>query len=151
MLTDSFRNRLTYCPLIASLIMSLVGQSAIAQTYNHEQIRLPAFYTPTPVKLSQTTTELDEKKAFDLVWKLPIVQRKAREIQRLSKGTIRVSAVLESSPTPEEPYYTIRIVENHVKHIDTIYWFRVLSPSSDIQVLDLVENKYIPLKDWKPN
>ncbi len=151
MLTDSFRKRLTYCPLIASLIIALVGQSAIAETLNYDKILLARYYEPTPVKISQNTTQIDEKQAFDLVWKLPIVQRKAKEIQRLSKGTIRVAAALDNSPTPEAPYYTIRVFENHVDHIDTIYWFRVLSPSRTIQVLDLVENKYIPLEDWKPN
>ncbi|AFY31101.1 hypothetical protein [Calothrix sp. PCC 7507] len=150
--------RTTLYPLIASLLIGLLGQSSTAQSpKNHNKMviknseQLAELYNLTVVKVAQATSVIDEKKAFNLIWKLPIVQRKAREIEQLSKGTIRVAAVIESSPTPDESYYTIRVVENHVKHVDTIFWFRVLTPSGNIEVLDLVENQYITLDKWKPN
>jgi hypothetical protein len=150
--------RLVYSSLIASFFIVLAGHRTIAQSpTNRFQTGLNSakIFTvlgeTTTIKVSQATSKLDEEAAFNLVWKLPIVQRKAREIARLSKGTIRVAATVDSSPTPEEPYYTVRVFENHVDHIDTIYWFRVLSPSGEIQVLDLVLNEYISLKEWKPN
>ncbi|MBH8573689.1 hypothetical protein I8752_11795 [Nostocaceae cyanobacterium CENA369] len=99
--------------------------------------------------LAQANREINEKKALDLVWKLPEVQRKAREIQRLSKGSIRVAAIVDGSPTPNEPYYSVRVFEDQPDHNTTIYWFRVLNPSGKIQVLDILENKYITLEAWK--
>ncbi|MBW4646031.1 MAG: hypothetical protein KME23_24070 [Goleter apudmare HA4340-LM2] len=148
----------TFYTLVASLLISLGGQSSTAQSpKNHHDMVIynseisTGLYNPSAVKVSQATNVIDEKTAFNLIWKLPIVQRKAREIERLSKGTIRVAAVLDSSPTEEEPYYIIRVVENHVKHVDTIYWFRVLNSNGNIEVLDLVENQYIALDKWKPN
>ncbi|WP_339376493.1 hypothetical protein [Calothrix sp. NIES-2098] len=105
----------------------------------------------TDTKVSQPTSSIDEKTALNLVWQLPQVKRKAREIQRLSKGTIRVAAMVDGLPTPETPYYTIRVIENHVDHIDTIYLFRVLNPSKAIQVYDILKDEYIPLPEWKPN
>lgn len=101
------------------------------------------------VKVSQNTQQLDEKTALNSVWKLPEVQRKAREIERLSKGAIRVDAIVDASPTIDEPYYTIRVFEDEPDHNTTIYWFRVLSPSGTIQVLDILENKFISLEEWK--
>lgn len=143
---------------IAVLLLTLSGQSSQAQSPTKQYKTLiehsessTKIYKPQAVQVAQATNAIDEKAAFELVWKLPIVQRKAREIQRLSKGTIRVTAVLDSSPTQEQPYYIIRVVENHVKHTDTIYWFRVLHPSGTIEVLDLVENQFISLDKWKPN
>jgi hypothetical protein len=59
--------------------------------------------------------------------------------------------MVDGSPTPEAPYYTVQVYENHVDYIDTIYWFRVLSPSGDIQVLDIIQNEYVTLEKWKPN
>lgn len=150
--------RTTLYPLIASLLLALVGQSSTAQSLkSHDQMVIKnsetgtQLYKPNAVKVSQATTSINEKTAFNTVWKLPIVQRKAREIEQLSKGTIKVAAVLDSSPSQDESYYTIRIVENHVKHVDTIFWFRVLIPSGNIEVLDLIENQYIALDKWKPN
>jgi hypothetical protein len=143
---------------IAALLVTLLGHSSNAQSPTKQYQRLiensessTKIYKPQAVQVAQATKAIDEKTAFNLVWQLPIVQRKAREIQRLSRGTIRVTAVLDSSPTDEQPYYIIRVVENHVKHVDTIYWFRVLHPSGNIEVLDLVENQFIPLNQWKPN
>lgn len=119
----------------------------------------PRNYAQMGIKYSQISTDqvsqspsvIDEKAAFDLVWKLPQVKRKAREIERLSKGKIRVAAIIDSSPTPETPYYTIRVVENHVDHVDTIYLFRVLNSSGVIQVYDILKDEYIGLQEWKPN
>ncbi len=58
---------------------------------------------------------------------------------------------MDSPPTPETPYYTIRVVENHRDHVDTIYLFRVLNPSGVIQVYDILKDEYIALQEWKPN
>jgi len=105
--------------------------------------------TANVVKVAQLTKEIDEKTALNLVWKLPQVQRKAREIARLSKGTIKVGVVVDGSPTPNEPYYTVRIFENQPDHDSTIYWFRVSSTNGLVEVLDVIENKYISLDEWR--
>lgn len=145
----SFIKRSLCYPFMASLLIGLTCHSTIAQSHSkHFQIRQKL---PQTIKISQTTQGIDEKTALNLVWKLPQVQRKAREIERLSKGKIRVAAMVDSSPTPEAPYYTVQVYENHVDYIDTIYWFRVLSSSGDIQVLDIIQNEYVSLQKWKPN
>jgi hypothetical protein len=158
MLTGKSIKPLTY-PLLASLLLLLVGHSDIARS-SRKQVSatlatpqtVAKTYQATVVNFSQTTRPLNEKIAQDLVWKLPQVQRKAREIYRLSRGTISLAAAVESSPTLEEPYYTVTVFEIHPnKSTDTIYWFRVLSPTGVIEALDLVENQYISLEQWKPD
>lgn len=159
MLKSNLTKQLTYGPLMALLVVGLLGRSTIDRSpKNHVQAGLnPSLAVAglgkhIAVKVAQTTSGLDEKVAQNLVWKLPQVQRKAREIRQLSKGTIWVASVVDSSPTADAPYYGVRVFENHPdKTTDTIYWFRVLSPSGVIEVLDLVENKYIPLAKWNPD
>jgi len=95
---------------------------------------------------------LGEKTALDSVWKLAQVQHKAREIEQLTHGSIQVTALVDSTPTVNQPYYIIRVYENHPdKSTNPIYWFRVLNPSGGIEALDLVDNKYIPLDKWNPD
>ncbi len=109
-------------------------------------------YQLMAVKVAQIRNQLDEKTAQKLVWNLPQVKRKAKEIAQLSRGSIRLSAIVDSSPTLEAPYYQVRVVENHPNQsIDTIYWFRVSSPGGVIEVLDLIQNEYIPLSKWNPD
>ncbi|EHC09683.1 hypothetical protein [Fischerella thermalis] len=145
----NFIKRSLCYPFMASLLIGLTCNSTIAQSHSkYFQLKQKP---PQPIKISQATQAIDEKTALNLVWKLPQVQRKAREIERLSKGKIRVAAMVDGSPTPEAPYYTVQVYENHVDYIDTIYWFRVLSPSGDIQVLDIIQNEYVTLEKWKPN
>ncbi|TVP58109.1 MAG: hypothetical protein EA343_21910 [Nodularia sp. (in: Bacteria)] len=101
------------------------------------------------IKLSQTTSKIDEKTALDLVWQLPLVQLKAREIRQLSQGTIKVAAIVYDYPTPDNPYYKVRVFDGEPKHDTTIYWFRVLNTGEVIEVLDVIDNKYISLEEWR--
>lgn len=132
-----------YVSLLTVFLVPFLGCSA-----SYEQDPNNHFHN---VKFSQATKEIDAKTALNLVWKLPQVQRKAKEIERLSKGSIRVAAAIDSYPTSEQPYYTIKVFENHLKYVHTIYWFRVLTPSGTIQVLDILQNEYVSLDRWKPN
>lgn len=143
-------------PVMAALLMGVGCHLALSQSSNNDSqtklIKLqstPELNTANIVKVAEVSRELDEKTALNLVWKLPQVQSKAREIERLSKGTIKVGAVVDSSPTPDEPYYTIRIFEDQPDHDSTIYWFRVSSANRLIEVLDVIENKYISLEEWR--
>ncbi len=158
MFRDSFMKKLICCPLMASLLIGVTSQLAITQGLkNHSQMGLisPLGFAgldkSTAVKVSQTTQKIDEKTALNLVWKLPQVRRKAREIEQLSKGSIRVAAMVDSYPTSNEPYYTVQVFEKHPNENATIYWFRVLSSTGVIEALDLVNNQYIPLEKWKPD
>jgi hypothetical protein len=141
---------------MASLLLGVECQLAFAQSLNSDfQTKiiqpqsLPKLITANIIEVAEVPRELDEKTALNLVWKLPQVQRKAREIQRLSKGTIKVGAIVDASPTPNEPYYTIRIFEEQPEHDSTIYWFRVSSTHRVIEALDVIENKYISLEEWR--
>lgn len=137
-------------PVMASLLTGLGGQFALATSPKHiSQTDLIQIQLISNMKVAEATRELDKKTALNLVWKLPQVQRKAREIKRLSRGTIKVGAVVDSSPTPDEPYYTIRIFEEQPDHDSTIYWFRVFHANRMIEVLDVIDNKYISLEEWK--
>ncbi|BAY60326.1 hypothetical protein NIES22_03850 [Calothrix brevissima NIES-22] len=151
MLIDRVMQRLTYSSLVITFFLAVASQSAIAKSMtNHAQIS-PDLTANNAIKVAQNPSEIDEKAAVKLIEKLPQVKRKAREIERLSRGTIRVATMLESSPTPETPYYTIRVVENHVDHVDTIYLFRVFNPGGEIRVYDILKDDYISLPDWQPN
>ncbi|KOP27198.1 hypothetical protein AMR41_07610 [Hapalosiphon sp. MRB220] len=150
----SFIKRSLCYPFTASLLIGLTCHSTIARSHSKyfqtQYVQIEQKSSKT-IKITQATPGIDEKTALNLVWKLPQVQRKAREIEKLSNGKILVAAKVDSSPTPEAPYYTVQIYENHVDYIDTIYWFRVLNPSGDIQVLDIIKNEYVSLQAWKQN
>jgi len=110
-----------------------------------------SYYSALPTgKTAQTTSVIDAKSAINLVWKLPQVQRKVREIKSRTMGKARVTALVEGTPTPESPYYIVRVAENQANHLATIYWFRILVPSGKIQVLDIVRDEYIPVEKWNP-
>ncbi|MBD2451520.1 hypothetical protein H6G76_31270 [Nostoc sp. FACHB-152] len=143
-------------PVMAFLLLDFECQLAFSQSPNNDHrtklIKSQSTFkvnTANIIEVAEVTRELDEKTARDLVWQLPEVQRKAREIERLSKGAIKVGAVVDVSPTPNEPYYTIRIFEDQPEYDSTIYWFRVSRTSRMIEVLDLIENQYISLEEWK--
>ncbi len=129
----SFINGWVSYPLIASLLCG--GNFYSAQV---------------PQTARQTNQAIDEKSALNLVWQFPAVQRKVREITTRANGKVRVTAIVDSKPTAEAPYYTVRIAENHADYIRTIYWFRVLVPSGKIQVLDIIRDEYVPIEKWQP-
>ena len=104
---------------------------------------------PTSIQVSQTTREIDQKTALDLVWNIPLVKNKAREIKQLSHGAIEVEAIVYDYPQPNDPYYKVRVFEGEPKHDTTIYWFRVSNTGDVIEVLDVIDNKYISLEEWK--
>jgi len=151
--------KVTYYPLLASLVVVLLVHSTIDQEFKNQGqktlVSAELFAQTDNIKFvqaSQSTPILDGNKALELVQNLPTVRRKAREIQRLSRGTIRVASVVDSSPTVDTPYYVVRVFENHSdQSTSTIYWFRVLSPSGQIQALDLIQNEYIPVDKWNPD
>lgn len=159
MLRGNSIKKATHYPLLASLLVMLLVHSTIDQgVKNQGQKTLVSaqLFDQTHnikfVQASQSTPTLDANKALELVQNLPQVRRKSREIQRLSRGTIQVASVVDSSPTLEAPYYVVRVFENHSdRSTSTIYWFRVLSPSGEIQALDIVENQYIPVDKWNPD
>ncbi|MBD2343358.1 hypothetical protein [Anabaena subtropica] len=101
------------------------------------------------VDIAQAAKEIDEKTAFNLVWNLPQVQRKVRTIQRLSKGTIKVAAIVDGFPVTDDPYYKVRVYEDQPDHNTTIYWFRVSNTTGVIEALDVIENRYISLEEWR--
>ncbi|ALF54882.1 hypothetical protein ACX27_21940 [Nostoc piscinale CENA21] len=141
---------------MSSLLMSVGCQVALSQNSNYDvktglitAQTLSELNPANIVKIAELTNKIDEETALNLVWKLPQVQRKAREIVRLSKGTIKLGVVVDGSPTANEPYYTVRIFENQSDYDSTIYWFRVFNNNGLIEVLDVIENKYISLDEWQ--
>ncbi|HEY9852546.1 MAG TPA: hypothetical protein V6D28_23950 [Leptolyngbyaceae cyanobacterium] len=105
-----------------------------------------SFFTSSIPAQAPTTRE---DRVLKAIWQLPEVQRKAREIQRLSNGRVRVKLMVESEPTANEPYYTIRVFEDRQDRIATLYWFRVASPSGVITVQNEVTGDYISLEQWR--
>ncbi|WGV26024.1 hypothetical protein [Halotia branconii] len=148
--------RLIWYPLMTSLLIGVTGHSDLTPiSGDHVQMELnssqlfPELEKYTNQTISQAIRQIDEKTALNSVWKLPQVQRKAKEIERLSKGSIKVAAIVYGSPSPDDPYYKIRVFEDEPDHNSTVYWFRVLSTSGVIDVLDVIDNKYITLEAWK--
>lgn len=150
------QKRFSYYHLIASFVIGLVGGYAIHNFYptHHYQslVDSPSLAQAkkvNTVKLAAPTINIDKQKAFNSVLNLAQVQRKAKEIEHLSQGSIRVAAVIESLPTAKAPFYIVRVFENHPdKTTSPVYWFRVSSSSGRIEPLDLVQNKYIALEKW---
>ncbi|BAY38514.1 hypothetical protein NIES2111_28620 [Nostoc sp. NIES-2111] len=137
--------RIIWYSLMSVLLVGAPGQAmwgaSLDNTYtSHKQAH--------PINVAQATREIDEEAAFNLVWNLPQVQRKARTIQRLSRGAIKVAAIVDGLPTPDDPYYKVRVYEDQPEHNSTIYWFRV-SKTGVIEALDVMENKYVSLKEWQ--
>ncbi|QLE54745.1 hypothetical protein [Nostoc sp. TCL26-01] len=152
--------RIIWYPLMTTVLVGvaahIAGASPITQIVQKPEKKelaysqlLAGIEETTKVNISSTTKEIDEKTALNLVWQLPQVQRKAREIKKLSRGTIKVAAIVDGLPTPEQPYYQVRIFEDEPDHNTTIYWFRVSKSSGVIEALDVIENKYISLEEWR--
>ena len=99
--------------------------------------------------IAQARRTIDETSVLSAVWRLRQVQQKAREIERLSGGKVRLGLTVNQSPTTAAPYYVVQLFENHPDHITTLNWFRV-SLNGVITVLDLTTDKYIPINQWKP-
>jgi hypothetical protein len=155
MFRGNIRKEFNYYPLIASFILGVLGGYSSIENIGHSQeihTHKKLAYAPSSAKTNKPTKTIGEKKAFNLVWNLPQVQRKAREIERLSRGSIRVAAAVDSSPTSDAPFYIVRVFENHPDKTTTpVYWFRVSSSSGVIEPLDLVQNQYIALEKWNPD
>lgn len=155
MLRGNTKKEINYYPLIASLILGVLGGYSSIENIGHSQENhsyQQLAYLSAAAKTDKVVTTIDEKKAFNLVWNLPQVQRKAREIERLSRGSIQVAAVVETYPTPDTPFYVVRVFENHPdKTTIPVYWFRVSSSSGVIEPLDLVQNQFIALEKWNPD
>ena len=155
MFRGNTRKEFNYYPLIASFLLGVLGGyssieniSYSQEIHSHKQLA----YLPASAKTDKATKAIDENKAFNLVWNLPQVQRKAREIERLSRGSIQVAADVDNSPTPDAPFYRVSVFEKHPdKTTSPVYWFRVSSSSGVIEPLDLVLNQYITLEEWNPD
>lgn len=143
--------KLIWFPVVASaVIIGYADQLAITRKpRNYTQMALNSSETVVELDELTLTSKIDEKAAFDLVWQLPLVQRKAKEIRYLSKGTIQVAAIVYDYPTPNDPYYKVRVFDGEPKHDTTLYWFRVLNTGDVIEVLDVIDNKYITLDEWR--
>jgi hypothetical protein len=157
--TYSPPKQFTYYHVIAAFMVGLLGGYVINnldQNHRYQSLvdspSLERVNTATPVKVSVPNIKIDQQKAFNSVWNLPQVQRKAKEIENLSQGSIRVAAVVDSFPSTNAPFYIVRVFENHPdKTTSPVYWFRVSSSSGVIEPLDLVENEYIALEKWNPD
>lgn len=153
---DRAMKRIILYPIMTALLVG-IGHMAIAHMGRqqlNQQLATPQILAALDknqfAKVTNTTREIDQKTALNLVWQLPLVQRKAKEIERLSRRTIKVAAIVESVPTPTQPYYTIRVFEDDPNNYNyTIYWFRVFSATGVIEALDVIENKYISLDEWR--
>jgi hypothetical protein len=151
--------KFTYYHLIAVFAVGLLGGWAINHIYNHLYYHSLGYSSSVKESSHQgtvngvySTTKITEKQAFNAVWNLPQVQRKAKEIEELSQGNIKVAAVIDSLPTTNKPFYIVKVFENHPdKTTSPVYWFRVSNSSGVIEPLDLVENQYISLQEWNPD
>jgi hypothetical protein len=160
MFRGNSRKEFNHYPLIASFILGLLGGYSSIENIGHSQeihsqeihSHKQLAYLPASAKTDKASRTIDEKKAFNLVWNLPQVQRKAREIERLSSGSIRVAANIDNSPTRDAPFYIVSVFEKHPdKTTSPVYWFRVSSYTGVIEPLDLVLNQYITLEKWNPD
>lgn len=134
----------TYNPIARSAIFLIFASVAIAGATSI----YPQSTAARELSIAQTSRNGSER-ALDAVWRLPEVQGKAREIRRLSNGSVSVKLAVESTPTRNEPFYTIRVFEDRRDRIVTLYWFQVASPGGTITVQDELTGEYISLSEWR--
>ncbi|WP_353931944.1 hypothetical protein WJM97_04995 [Okeanomitos corallinicola TIOX110] len=153
------QKKLNYYHLISAFVVGLIGGYLINSLYQHYHahnlVESRDAVTENAAHLTNvadTSIKIDKQKAFNSVWNLAQVQRKAKEIKNLSKGAISVSATVADYPSENKPFYVVKVFENHPdKTTSPVYWFRVSSSSGVIEPLDLVENKYIDIEEWNPD
>ncbi|MCH4903623.1 hypothetical protein GSN00_04330 [Cylindrospermopsis raciborskii CHAB3438] len=135
-------------------ITYLMGQNQVKNSLNPPSGQVAKVVTnrPSSIKVARPVVKINKQKAVKSVWNLPQVQRKAKEIKTLSQGTIDVGVVVSSYPKTSQPFYTVKVLENHPDSTTSpVYWFRVSSSNGAIQPLDLVSNKYTTLTNWNPD
>ncbi|TAE61252.1 MAG: hypothetical protein EAZ76_13375 [Nostocales cyanobacterium] len=155
--------KFSYYHLIAAFVLGLIGGFLINNLYQHHRYQNllasadvvsenRAVNLKNVANVADTIIKIDKQTAFNSVWNLPQVQRKAKEIENLSKGAIGVSATVDSYPSADKPFYIVKVFEKHPDQTTSpVYWFRVSSYSGVIQPLDLVENQYIDIEKWNPD
>ena len=130
------------------------GQNQVKSSFNPPSVQVAKVVTnrPSSIKVARPVVKINKQKAVKSVWNLRQVQRKAKEIKTLSQGTINVGVVVSSYPKISQPFYTVKVLENHPDSTTSpVYWFRVSSSNGTIQPLDLVSNKYTTLANWNPD
>ncbi|QNP29395.1 hypothetical protein [Cylindrospermopsis curvispora] len=138
----------------ACSISYLMGQNQVKSSLSRPSVQVAKVVTtrPSSIKVVRPIVKINKQKAVKSVWNLPQVQRKAKEIKTLSQGAIDVGVVVSSYPKTNQPFYTIKVLENHPDSTTSpVYWFRVSSSNGAIQPLDLVSNKYTTLANWNPD
>lgn len=151
--------QLSHYHLIAAFVVGLMGGFLINSLYQHyhshnlvESRNAVTENAAYLTNIADTSIKVDKQEAFNSVWNLAQVQRKAKEIKNLSKGAISVSATVDGYPSENKPFYVVKVFENHPdKTTSPVYWFRVSSSTGVIEPLDLVENKYIDIEEWNPD
>jgi len=133
-------------------ITYLMGQNQVKSSLNPPSVQVAKVVTNRPGSIKVAVVKINKQKAVKSVWNLPQVQRKAKEIKTLSQGAIDVGVVVSSYPKTSQPFYTVKVLENHPDSTTSpVYWFRVSSSNGAIQPLDLVSNKYTTLANWNPD
>lgn len=135
-------------------ISYLRGQNQVKSSFNPPSVQVAKVVTnrPSSIKVARPVVKINKQKAVKAVWNLRQVQRKAKEIKTLSQGAINVGVVVSSYPKISQPFYTVKVLENHPDSTTSpVYWFRVSSSNGAIQPLDLVSNKYTTLANWNPD
>ncbi|NET00978.1 MAG: hypothetical protein F6K62_02580 [Sphaerospermopsis sp. SIO1G2] len=140
--------------LMNSLYQEFFVQDSVVEKDAVNTVKISNLETTNVAAVAETSLEvnIDKQEAFDSVWNLPQVQRKAKEIKNLSRGQISVSAIVDDYPTANNPFYIVRVFENHPGETTSpVYWFRVSSSNGVVEPLDLVENEYIDMEEWNPD
>lgn len=86
---------------------------------------------------------------------VPELNKLANEIEKRSKGAVRLTIYVAGEPNKgsqnkyDREYYTIYVGESHKTHNVNTYWFLIHKETKEILFQDISQNEYIPLKMWR--
>jgi hypothetical protein len=88
--------------------------------------------------------------AVDLVMQLPEIIELGNTIEKESKGTHHLSAMITETPGENEKgYYVVKISEDTEDRLVGIHLFYVYVPSYEIMYYDPVKDKEVSLEVWR--
>ena len=89
-----------------------------------------------------------EKKVLLHIAALPEVQKRSREIKRLSKGKTDITLRISADPELEIPYYQVNVNEGAPTY-NNYYQFAVDPKTYQVFFYDAVSNRQYSLAEWR--
>jgi hypothetical protein len=109
------------------------------------------------IDASQATSKLEinkdtmlENRVYKAILELPEIKSYSHKLDSLSKGKQRMTALIKSTPSKEEPYYWVQIGANNGDRLIVEYNFYIY-PNENLEVkyYDTINEEIISLNEWR--